>query len=249
MCPTVSARQSTRSGEPSGGSSAMGGWTMENHPQKMALNDETNLIWLVVWWFGCHEFGIFPEKLGCCHHPNDFHIFQRGGPTTNQWFKICESSWAMSQKTDTVWYQVWDPSFFELPGAPPCKIHWFETWCVLQTWTVNGEPPLLTSDLDLGSTLRQVLKAVFWGAVRPDSQVMIVSASKMRVWGRRAPGPHGDFFRWNTKIDHFRPFYGRFCRVPIGSQILMNFGNFEKFPNRLNQALLHDLPGPHFVTS
>ena len=27
----------------------------------------------------------FPEILGCCHHPNwRTHIFQRGGPTTNQ---------------------------------------------------------------------------------------------------------------------------------------------------------------------
>ena len=22
------------------------------------------------WWFGCHEFLIFPLILGCCHHPN-----------------------------------------------------------------------------------------------------------------------------------------------------------------------------------
>ena len=42
-----------------------------------------NIIWLVV--NGCHEFCIFPLILGCCHHPNwRTHIFQRGGPTTNQ---------------------------------------------------------------------------------------------------------------------------------------------------------------------
>ena len=30
-------------------------------------------------------FCIFPLILGCCHHPNwRTHIFQRGGPTTNQ---------------------------------------------------------------------------------------------------------------------------------------------------------------------
>ena len=31
------------------------------------------------WWFGCHDFGIFPEILGFCHHPNwRTHIFQVG---------------------------------------------------------------------------------------------------------------------------------------------------------------------------
>ena len=37
------------------------------------------------WWFGCHQFGIFLFILGWFHHPNwRTHIFQRGGPTTNQ---------------------------------------------------------------------------------------------------------------------------------------------------------------------
>ena len=34
------------------------------------------------WWFGCHFF-IFPY-IGLLIIPIDFHIFQRGGPTTNQ---------------------------------------------------------------------------------------------------------------------------------------------------------------------
>ena len=35
------------------------------------------------WWFGCHQF-YFPIYWEC-HHPNwRTHIFQRGGPTTNQ---------------------------------------------------------------------------------------------------------------------------------------------------------------------
>ena len=45
-----------------------------------------NPWWMSGWWFGCHFL---------CFHilgiiiPIDFHIFQRGGPTTNQmWFKI-----------------------------------------------------------------------------------------------------------------------------------------------------------------
>ena len=38
------------------------------------------------WWFGCHEF-YFPIQLGMSYHPNwRNHIFQRGGPTTNQIF-------------------------------------------------------------------------------------------------------------------------------------------------------------------
>ena len=38
-------------------------------------------IWLVV--TGCHEF-YFPMIIGNLILPMDFHIFQRGGPTTNQ---------------------------------------------------------------------------------------------------------------------------------------------------------------------
>ena len=35
------------------------------------------------WWFGCQEF-YFPLNVGVLIIPIDFHIFQRGGPTTNQ---------------------------------------------------------------------------------------------------------------------------------------------------------------------
>ena len=42
-----------------------------------------NHSWLVV--NGCHQFWCFPEILGCDYHPKwRTHIFQRGGPTTNQ---------------------------------------------------------------------------------------------------------------------------------------------------------------------
>ena len=59
---------------------------------KSGLNVQLyNLYWLVV--TGCHEFGIFPWIyiyihiliLGFDYHPKwRTHIFQRGGPTTNQ---------------------------------------------------------------------------------------------------------------------------------------------------------------------
>ena len=39
------------------------------------------------WWFGCHEF-YFPINIGFLIIPIDFHIFQRGGPTTNQIYMI-----------------------------------------------------------------------------------------------------------------------------------------------------------------
>ena len=39
------------------------------------------------WWFGCHEF-YFPINIGLLIIPMDFHIFQRGGPTTNQYLFI-----------------------------------------------------------------------------------------------------------------------------------------------------------------
>ena len=43
---------------------------------------ESNNWWVVT---GRHVWIIFPEILGLCHHPNwRTHIFQRGGPTTNQ---------------------------------------------------------------------------------------------------------------------------------------------------------------------
>ena len=39
------------------------------------------------WW--CGTSILLSHKLGCCHHPNwRSHIFQRGGPTTNQLWSI-----------------------------------------------------------------------------------------------------------------------------------------------------------------
>ena len=49
-----------------------------------ALLDELISVLLVLWsgwWFGCHF--LFSHILGIII-PIDFHIFQRGGPTTNQ---------------------------------------------------------------------------------------------------------------------------------------------------------------------
>ena len=48
-----------------------------------------NHIWLVVW-----NIFYFPILIGFLIIPIDFHIFQRGGPTTNQIF-VCETPWQL----------------------------------------------------------------------------------------------------------------------------------------------------------
>ena len=47
------------------------------------------------WWFGCH-FLNFPINIGNVIIPIDFHIFRRGGPTTNQ--MLLEETWKMVMK-------------------------------------------------------------------------------------------------------------------------------------------------------
>ena len=61
------------------------------------------------WWFGCHF--LFSHILGIII-PIDFHIFQRGGPTTNQQFLNCRFNF--SQFSDL------PPS--KSPMGPPCRL-------------------------------------------------------------------------------------------------------------------------------
>ena len=58
------------------------------------------------WWFGCHF--LFSINIGFIIIPIDFHIFQRGGPTTNQ--KSIGQSYSME------WYVQ---QFWHRHGAPP----------------------------------------------------------------------------------------------------------------------------------
>ena len=44
--------------------------------------DKAGGEWISGWWFGCHF--LCSHILGIIIIPSDFHIFQRGGPTTNQ---------------------------------------------------------------------------------------------------------------------------------------------------------------------
>ena len=49
---------------------------------KQTRNSHCILYWFS-WWFGCHQFSIFPDKiLGFIHHPliDEVIFFQRGGP-------------------------------------------------------------------------------------------------------------------------------------------------------------------------
>ena len=55
-------------------------WTIKN----------TSPIRKTGWWFGCHQF-YFPRNIGNVIIPIDFHIFQRGGPTTNQYHTAVEN--------------------------------------------------------------------------------------------------------------------------------------------------------------
>ena len=59
-------------------------------------------IWLSGWWFG--TFFIFPY-VGNLIIPIDFHIFQRGGPTTNQLY----------------YFLLWDGIGFDMICSP---CHW-----------------------------------------------------------------------------------------------------------------------------
>ena len=61
-------------------------WQAPNMLSKMESNLQTSFgVYhsLSGWCFGCH-FWHFPRNMGFLIIPTDFHIFQRGGPTTNQ---------------------------------------------------------------------------------------------------------------------------------------------------------------------
>ena len=67
--------------------------------------------WLSGWWFDCHF--LFSHILGIIV-PIDFHIFQRGGPTTNQlfyWVVVSHQSWKLGTKPSTGPPGMWIASF------------------------------------------------------------------------------------------------------------------------------------------
>ena len=61
-------------------------WFIEDYWRLLKIiEDYWRLLKITGWWWMVAIFGIFPGILGCCPHPNWLtHIFQRGGPTTNQ---------------------------------------------------------------------------------------------------------------------------------------------------------------------
>ena len=81
------------------------------------------------WWFG--TFSIFPY-IGNVIIPIDFHIFQRGGPTTNQLF---------------IWINTHQSSIRKVHGFPI----WFSTaWCrsiQIHQWQVSKEKDIREDDI------------------------------------------------------------------------------------------------------
>ena len=54
-------------------------WDSQKSGGVLKSREPKTIVSIPGWWFGCHQFGIFPEILGCFHHPNwRSHIFQRG---------------------------------------------------------------------------------------------------------------------------------------------------------------------------
>ena len=73
----------TTTNRPSFGGTWSGSFHQSRQPNKKSLAK-----WIPGWWFGCHQF-YFPMNW-VANHPNwRTHIFQRGGPTTNQIKLLC----------------------------------------------------------------------------------------------------------------------------------------------------------------
>ena len=85
-------------------------------------------IYIYVVYIYIYKYAIFyfPINIGNLIIPIDFHIFQRGGPTTNQYFRASSGafqgsnfhprgqlyiSWKMMNKNDDDWLQVWGIPF------------------------------------------------------------------------------------------------------------------------------------------
>ena len=81
------------------------------------------------WWFGCHF--LFSHILGIII-PIDFHIFQRGGPTTNQllWWEIPELKRLMLMEPC-----LWMEDFWVVLCFLVAKGYFIDVqWCTRQEW-------------------------------------------------------------------------------------------------------------------
>ena len=75
--------------------------------------------WLVVW--NMFYFSIYSE----CHHPTDFHIFQRGRYTTNQLMLLVNSLWSTIKFP---WIPIKLPDFHGGAIARRCCWNWNPNW-------------------------------------------------------------------------------------------------------------------------
>ena len=63
------------------------------------------------WWFGCHQF-YFPRNIGNLIIPTDFHMFQRGGPTTKQnGLLVLNAGHGWECHYNNNWLVVWNINF------------------------------------------------------------------------------------------------------------------------------------------
>ena len=66
------------------------------------------------WWFGCHQF-YFPINIGLLIIPIDFHIFKRGGQTTNQQLKEADTQPSQSSLLRVL--EAWTTGMVRLPKS------------------------------------------------------------------------------------------------------------------------------------
>ena len=86
------------------------------------------------WWFGCH-FWHFPRNIGFLIIPIDFHIFQRGGPTTNQILFHGPFNSPFMEQCGWFCLALWN-------GAP--SVHQLKAWSLrrFRPSTPTNQPPL-----------------------------------------------------------------------------------------------------------
>ena len=81
------------------------------------------------WWFGCH-FWHFPRNIGNNYHPNwRSHIFQRGKPTTNQfyWRMHAVEKYPTIMASDGPWHINKSPTVSQRAGHAPVLLPFGET--------------------------------------------------------------------------------------------------------------------------
>ena len=88
------------------------------------------------WWFCCHQF-YCPINIGLLIIPTDFHIFQRGGPTTNQIHLA-----SLSILCIRLWWN-WSKLYQQFMNW------WFQLQLFDRQWIINYKPVVPTSSISI----------------------------------------------------------------------------------------------------